>query len=82
MKWRVRVKRALNGQTDLPHAHPRKEARQTLSEKGFLERGNEVALQPGWTWQPRLSRLKSQSGWTVRTLAAEWNDRNGIDSLA
>src|SRR6266566_6635753 len=33
--------------------------------------------QPGWPWQSRLSRLKSQGSWTVYTLAAEWNDQNG-----
>ncbi len=52
------------------------------SEKGFLERGYEVSLQPGWPWQSRLSGLKSQGGWTVHTLAAERNDQNGIDSFA
>src|SRR5437899_12577540 len=52
------------------------------SEKGFLERGNEVALQPGWPWQSRLSGLKSQGGWTLRALATERNDQNGIDSFA
>ena len=80
--WRVRVKRALNGQTDLPQALRRERSRQSLSEKGFLQRGNEVALQPRWPWQSRLSWLKSQGGWTVRALATERNDQNGVDSFA
>jgi hypothetical protein len=41
-----------------------------------------VALRPGWPWQSRLSGLKPQSGWTVHTMAAEWNDQNGINSFA
>src|ERR1035437_1693922 len=79
---RIRVKGALNDQTDLPHTQRRKRARQTLAEQGFLESGNEVALQPGWARQSRLSGLKSQGGWTVRALAAERNDQNGIDTFA
>src|ERR1019366_5288371 len=79
---RIRVKGALNDQTDLPHTQRRKRARQTLAEEGFLESGNKVALQPGWARQSRLSGLKSQGGWTVRALAAERNDQDGIDTFA
>jgi hypothetical protein len=51
-----------------------KRARQTFSEKRFLERGNEVAFQPGWTWESRFSGLKSNGRWALGTLTAERND--------
>ena len=79
---RVRVKRALNCQTDLPHARSRERARQTLSDKRFLECRNEVALHPGRPWQSRLAGFKSHGRGTVCTLAAEGNDQNGVDSFA